>query len=711
MQPRRFSGPDGEDIFVSRGSPLPLGATLRRGGIQFALFSRHATAVHLVLYTPECAAPFAEIPLDPRYHRTGDVWHVLVRGLDSDVGYGYRVFGPESLTAPFVHRFAPDRVLADPYARAFSGWEQWGWEYEGPEGRRPIRSLVVDDEFDWEDDQPLNVPLRDSLIYELNVRSFSGHPSSGVSLPATFAGLAERIPYLKGLGVTAVELLPVQEFDETDCVLTDPITDRRLVNLWGYASIGFFAPKAAYAADLSDGGAVREFKRMVKAFHAAGIEVILDMAFNHTGEGDDRGPTLSFRGIDNATYYLLDPWTGAYRNFSGCGNTLNCNHPVVRDFIVECLRYWVMEMHVDGFRFDLASILGRGRDGSVLANPPLIEHIAADPVLAGTKLIAEAWDAAGLYQVGSFPAYGRWAEWNGHFRDDVRRFVRGDEGLVGRLASRLLGSPDLYDSHGRSACSSINFLTAHDGFTLRDLVSYDRKHNDANGEEGRDGQDENFSWNCGVEGPADGLPPAERAAVEAIRRRQVRNLMTLLMLSRGVPMVLAGDERGRTQDGNNNAWCQDEGVGWIDWSDAATDSDLLRFFRGLVEFRKRHRCLRTEAFADEYLPASEPFTWHGVEPGKPDWSWESHSLAIEWTHVGPEAHEDAALYAAFNAWTEPLDFKLPPPPPGSAWRVAIDTAREPPGDILAVGAELPVPRNGRLKVRDRSVVVLVARRK
>jgi glycogen operon protein len=698
-----------EDFEITRGSPLPLGVTLRRGGIQFALFSRHATKVHLVFFPPGSEEPVAEFPLDSRYHRTGDVWHVLVRGIDPGIGYGYRVYGPGSDTPPLLHRFRSDLVLADPHARAFDGWQDWGSERAPGNLPRPLRSLVVDDEFDWDLDQPLNVPLRDTLIYELHVRGFTRHPSSGVSMPGTYAGLVQRIPYLKSLGVTAVELLPVQEFDETDCVLTDPATGRPLLNLWGYATIGFFAPKSGYAADRSAGGAVREFKALVKAFHQAGIEVILDMAFNHTGEGDERGPTLSFRGIDNDEYYLLEPTTGAYRNFSGCGNTLNCNHPVVRDFIIECLQYWVMEMHVDGFRFDLASILGRGRDGEVLANPPLIEHIAADPVLAGTKLIAEAWDAAGLYQVGSFPSYGRWAEWNGRFRDDVRRFVRGDPGQVGALATRLLGSPDLYDTHDRNPCHSINFLTSHDGFTLRDMVSYDRKHNDANGENGADGDRGEVSFNCGVEGDPRNLDASARQALESLRRRQVRNLMAILMLSRGVPMVRGGDEIGRTQRGNNNAWCQDNDIGWVDWTPGTLDEGLLRYFRRLVAFRSSHACLRAEAFGEGEGPGGGPINWHGVRPLGPDWTWDSHSLAAEWTLRGREPGDVSALYAAFNAWKKPLEFRLPAAPAGTTWRVAIDTACDTPDDIREPGAETALPRPGKLRVAEHSVVVLVAR--
>ena len=673
----------GPDFAVRRGSPLPFGASVRRTGINFAVFARHASAVSLLLYQPGEADPFLTLPLDPRYNRTGDVWHAFVRDLRWGVEYAWRMDGGRSRD-PHLHRYDPSAPLLDPYARVVAGAAVWSRR-----GRR--RAFLTNHNFEWQDDQPLNTPLADSIIYELHVRGFTRHPSSGVAAPGTFLGLAEKIPYLKELGVTAVELLPVSEFDETDNVNVNPLSGEQLRNYWGYSTISFFSPKASYAAS---GAVVREFKEMVKRFHEAGIEVILDMVFNHTAEGDQRGPTLSFRGIDNATYYILDPQTGAYRDFTGCGNTLNCNHPVVRDLILDCLRYWVVEMHVDGFRFDLASVLGRGRDGSVLANPPLLEHLAADPILANTKLIAEAWDAAGLYQVGSFPAWGRWAEWNGHFRDDVRRFVKGDEGMVPALAARLSGSADLYESSGRQPFHSINFVTCHDGFTLRDLVSYNDKHNLANGEGNRDGTDANHSWNCGHEGE----PAAE--AINALRARQSKNLLALLLLAHGVPMLLGGDEFGRTQRGNNNAYCQDNETSWIDWRLARDEADLLRFARLLIAFRRTQPTLRRQSFSQ----GGPGFQFHGVRLDAPDWSPASRSLAMFLGAVPGEAGDH--VYIIANAFWEALTFELPP----LAWRRVVDTSLAPPDDVhLPMSA--PSLRGAlHYEVAPRSVVVLAARR-
>ncbi len=640
------------------------------GGVNFSLVSRHADTVTLVLFAPGGGPPLHELPLDPRLHRTGYVWHAFVAGLGSGVEYGFRLNGPRGPG----HVFDPALVLLDPYARAIVGGEHWGRPSEG--GRR---ALVVDADFDWGLDQPLNTPLASTVIYELHVRGFTRDPTSGVRHPGSFAGLAEKIPYLKSLGVTAVQLMPVTEFDETDV----PLYARRpngeaLGNVWGYHPLGFFAPKASYAADNLAGGQIREFKRMVRQLHAAGIEVILDLVFNHTGEGEIDGPTSSFRGIDNAMYYMTEPASGVYRNYTGCGNTMNCNHPVVRDLILDSLRFWVVEMHVDGFRFDLASVLGRGRDGSVLADPPLIEHIAADPVLAYTKLIAEAWDAAGLYQVGSFPAWGRWAELNGRFRDDVRRFVKGEAGLAGAVATRMAGSPDLYRADGRGAHHSINFITSHDGFTLADLVAYDRKHNDGNGEKGRDGADQNDSWNCGWEGPG------ALADVARLRRQQTRNLMAILLLSQGVPMILAGDEHGRTQGGNNNAYCHDSTMFWVNWDRKIQDGDLLRFVTRLIAFRRAHPQLLTDGFLDgaKGTPAVE---WHGRHPYQPDWSPESRLLVMRLP--GGSLADDICI--AINMHWEPTRIVLPTSPPARPWRRAIDTSLPSPEDIVATSDQTP----------------------
>ncbi len=656
----------------SRGSPLPFGATALRGGINFSIFSKHATAVTLVLFFPNEDEPLVEFPFDPHLNRTGEVWHAFLHGLDPGIHYGYRMERVPNEN-PLVYRFDRTNVLLDPYAQAISG----------------RRAAIIDSLFDWEFDQPLNIPLADSVIYEMNVRGFTRHGSSGVAQPGTYAGLIEKIPYLKSLGVTAVELMPVFEFDNSR--LRTPYLD-----FWGYNPISFLAPKASYAAQSGDAGPVHEFKTLIKHMHAAGIEVILDAVFNHTAEGDEHGPVYSLRGIDNAVYYMLREPTGEYLNFSGCGNTLNCNHPVVRDLIISVLRYWVTEMHVDGFRFDLASILGRGVDGSVLSSPPLIEHLAHDPVLAQTKLIAEAWDAAGLYQVGTFPSWGRWAEWNGKFRDDVRRFVKGDAGMVSALATRLLGSPDLYAGNCREPWHSINFVTCHDGFTLADLVSYDQKHNEANGEQNRDGTNANWSWNCGAEGAS------SSAEINALRARQMRNLATLMLLAQGVPMISAGDEVGRSQHGNNNAYCQDNEIGWFDWRLAESNADLLRFFRLLIRFRRDHPLLRRAMFAAGPVQVE----WHGVRLHQPDLSHESRSLAMHF-FGRPENSQDH-IYLIANAHWEAHEFELPVLP-GWEWLRVVDTSLASPSDIADPAAETALRNTPRYPVGPRSVVVLAGR--
>ena len=559
--------------------------------------------------------------------------------------------------------------------------------------------VVVEDSFEWGLDQPLNIHLADSIIYEIHVRGFTRSPSSGVTHPGSFQGIIEKIPYLQELGITAVELMPVTEFEEFDNPNFNPLTGERLTNFWGYHPISYLALKAAYSSSNGDHAHINEFKAMVKALHEAGIEVILDVVFNHTAEGDERGPTFSFRGLDNSIYYQIDPQTGAYANYSGCGNTLNCNHPVVRSLILDSLRYWVTEMHVDGFRFDLASILGRDLDGKVLANPPLLERIAGDPVLANTKLIAEAWDAAGAYQVGTFPNWGRWAEWNGKFRDDVRRFVRGDKGMVPVLATRLAGSSDLYQGSGRAPFHSINFITAHDGFTLADLVSYDTKHNLPNGENNQDGTDENFSWNCGEEGIS------SSPDIQTMRMRQMKNLAAFLLLAQGVPMILGGDEMGRTQQGNNNAYCQDNEISWLNWDLLNRHSELFRFFKILIHFRKQHGILRAKHFFERENHRQPGLTWHGIEPDLPDWSWTSHSLAMHL--IGGKLDSD--LYLMANAYWEPLEFHLPLASEGKSWHRLIDTFLKTPRDISEEGSERWLGEQQRYKVGPRSLVVLAGK--
>jgi len=681
-----------EDFSFARGHPLPLGASVQRGGINFSIFSRHATAVTLLLFQPGVETEIAAFPFDNKYNRTGDVWHAFISGLDPGVAYAYRIDGPVS--SP--NCFDPTLVLSDPYAIALIGRRLWG-DKANQRSDCFRHALLVNHDYDWEFDQPINRPLADSIIYELHVRGFTMHPSSISAYPGTFRGIIEKIPYLKDLGVTAVELLPVTEFDELESDRVNPEGGTPLYNFWGYHPLSFFALKAAYAADKIPGGEVNEFKDMVKALHSAGIEVILDVVYNHTGEGDHRGPAYSLKGIDNKVYYMLGD-DGSYMNFSGCGNTVNCNHPFVRSFILESLRYFVMEMHVDGFRFDLASILGRDQSGHVLANPPLLEQIAGDPVLANTKLIAEAWDAAGLYQVGSFPNWGRWAEWNGRFRDDIRCFVRGDPGMAGNMATRLAGSSDLFQL-GREPSHGINFITCHDGFTLNDLVSYSSKHNLANGENNADGDNNNHSWNCGIEGVT------EDQAILALRDRQVRNFATLLILSRGVPMILAGDEIGRSQNGNNNAYCQDNAISWLDWDNQNKNQGLQRFFRLLIAFRKNHDLLRYDSFLMEngYGPR---FTWHGFKIGQPDWGGQSRCVAMHLAGTAPNGPADD-IYLIANSHSEPHEFELPWLD-NRQWKRFVDTSLDGDEAILESSRMPQLANQHAYRVNDRSVVVLIA---
>jgi glycogen operon protein len=663
---------------VSRGHCRPFGPTPGPGGVNFAVFSRHAESVALVLFKEGQDEPLIEIPLDPVRHRTGDVWHVFVHGVGPDVLYGYRVHGPFAPKAG--HRFQPRAILLDPYAPAVSGGARWG------ESHGPRRGRLVANDFAWGDDAPPATPLARTVIYELHVRGFTRHPSSGVAHPGTFLGLVEKIPYLQSLGVTAVQLMPVLEFDELDCPRKNPITGEPLRNYWGYSPLSFFAPKAAYAAHA--GRQLHEFKQMVKAFHKAGIEVILDVVYNHTCEGDENGPTLSFRGLDNLIYYMLNR-EGRFYNFTGCGNTLNCNHPLVRDLIIDSLTYLVAETHVDGFRFDLAAVLGRGPDGSVLEDPPLLKHIAEHPVLAGTKLLAEAWDAAGLSQLGKFPAWGRWAEFNGWFRDDVRRFVRGDAGAAGAVARRICGSLDLYGDASRHPYHSVNFVTCHDGFTLWDLVSYTRKNNLANGENNKDGWDDNLSSNCGCEGPT------HDAHVNALRQRQVKSYLTLLLISQGVPLLTQGDEFGRTQHGNNNAYCQDNEVSWVDWSLAQRNAGLLRFTRMMIALRARCFALSREQFVRRV-------SWHGMQPNEPDWTEQCRSLAFQ-LH-GRLNQPD--LYVVFNPSGEPQKFTLPPG--RGRWKRLVDTNLPSPDDVVEERDAVELRPADHYLASPRSAVILMA---
>jgi isoamylase len=691
------------------GVPLPLGASLMKDGVNFSVFSRHADSITLVLFEKGNDEPVAEIPLKPEINRTGDVWHVHVSGADSSLRYGYRADGPFDPQCK-GHCFDGKTLLIDPYARAVEGGEIWGG-HSNDRSQSELdasfirRCLICQDDFDWEGDRPLNLPLSDSLIYELHVRGYTVDKSSGVKNPGTYKGLGEKIPYLKSLGVKAVELMPAFEFNESENRQINPKTGQRLKNFWGYSTVAFFAPKASYASQSWDGNQVKEFKEMVKAFHRAGVEILLDVVFNHTAEGNSKGPVFSFRGLDNAIYYILDPKTLDYVNLSGCGNTLNCNHPVVHAFVLDCLRYWVLEMHVDGFRFDLATILRRDQRGEILPGPSLVDAIEQDPVLAHTKIIAEAWDMQ-VNHVGAFP--GRWAEWNSHFRDDVRRFILGEPGMVPQLATRIGGSSDLYKASGRRPYNSINFITCHDGFTLYDLVSYEKKHNEENGEGNHDGSDYNFSSNAGAEGPT------SNRLIHDLRMRRIRAFTTILMISHGVPMVLAGDEFGRTQEGNNNAYCQDNEVSWVDWKRAEKHVPLLRFFRKMTALRNRHPVLRRSHFLtgeDRNGDRHPDVSWHGLIVNKPDWSKEARVLAftLDGSEL-PGEEKDDDFFVILNGDEVEHNFEVPVPKAGRAWLRIVDTGRPSPQDILDEDQGVAVNPKGGYPVLPSAAVVFISKR-
>jgi glycogen operon protein len=678
------------------GRSFPLGATLITGGANFSIFSRTATSIELLFFDgADDARPSRVIPIDPAANRTYHYWHVFVPSVEAGQIYGFRAHGPSAPDRGL--RFNPSKLLLDPYGRAIvvpKNYNREAARREGDNAATAMKSVVTDSpEYDWEGDVPLKRPWSRTIIYEMHVRGFTAHASSGVaeSKRGTYAGLLEKIPYLQKLGITAVELLPVFQFDAQDA-------PRGRKNYWGYSPVSFFAPHEAYSSRQEPLGAVNEFRDMVKALHRAGIEVILDVVFNHTAEGEHDGPIQCFRGLDNPTYYLLCEDRSRYANFTGTGNTLNANHPIVRRMIVDSLRYWVSEMHVDGFRFDLASILARDSSGAVMSNPPVLWDIESDPALAGTKMIAEAWDAAGLYQVGSFVG-DSWKEWNDRFRDDVRDFFRASDNSVVRMADRLLGSPSIYGQREREAEQSVNFVTCHDGFTLNDVVSYSDKHNEENGEENRDGRDDNRSWNCGVEGPTDD------PAIERLRNRQVKNFLTATMLSVGVPMFVMGDEVRRIQRGNNNAYCQDNDTSWFDWHLLSKHADVLRFVRLLIQ-RRVMRELEHERWRlslSQFLREAK-HAWHGVKLNQPDWSSSSHSLAIS----AELNHEGLLLYVVLNAYWEALEFELPVPSNGAGnWRRWIDTALEPPEEICEWSTAVLVP-SGMYHAGARSVVVLIA---
>jgi isoamylase len=704
-------------LTTSPGSPYLLGATLNHLGCNFALFSRHATAVMLLFFDQwHSDTPTHILPLDPGVNKTGDVWHIFVYDIYEGQSYGYVVDGPYNPAKG--HRFNNTKLLQDPYAQAVVGNYHWDdpSSYEYVFGSSPNalsrntqknygkvgKCVVVDTtDFDWEGDKPLNIPLKETIIYEVHVRGFTKHPSSGIMAPGTYRGVLEKIPYLKELGVTTIEFLPVQGFNHLENFRKNPKTGEQLYNFWGYSTLSFFAPDEWYSANKDGIQAVKEFKEMVKALHREGIEVILDVVYNHTGEGDQYGPIHSFKGLDNSIYYMING-EGQYLNYSGCGNTLNCNHPVVKRLILDSLRYWVVDMHVDGFRFDLAAILGRDQDGNWLPNYSILDEISHDPILSNTKLIAEGWDAAGLYKVGGFPP--GWAEWNASYRDAVRGFFRGDPKTAGELARRISGSEDLFHFKREKLYHSINFVTAHDGFTLNDLVSYNQKHNEENAENEYDGNPNNLSWNCGFEGETNDPQIME------LRDRQMKNMFAVLMISLGTPMMLSGDEMKFTKRGNNNTYCHDNDLNWLNWSLSEQHRDYFTFCQYMIHFRKSHPALQREEFfkgVDQSQNDIPDIGWHGVEVGKPDWQTDSHSLAFmldgSMKETGADK-DDNNIYVAINAFWSDLHFRLPKPGQGKTWHVAVNTSQKP--GFYEVGKEPAVQGHGVI-VKSRSLIILI----
>ncbi|HIK14436.1 MAG TPA: glycogen debranching protein GlgX [Leptolyngbyaceae cyanobacterium M33_DOE_097] len=677
-----------------QGKSFPLGATVYPNGVNFSIFSKHSTAVELLFFDRvDAPQPSRVVPLNPRINKVYHYWHIFVPGITAGQIYGYRVYGPFNPEKGL--RFDPDKVLLDPYGKCIarpSSYSREATSQPGDNTATAFKSVVTDlSTYDWEGDLPLQRPFIKTVVYEMHVGGFTRHPSSGVTPTrrGTYAGLIEKIPYLKDLGITAVELLPVFAFDEQD----GPVG---LGNYWGYSPISFFAPHPGYSSRPDPLGAIDEFRDMVKALHQAGIEVLLDVVYNHTAEGGASGPTFCFRGLANRSYYILEENQAFYANYTGCGNTLNANEPICRRMILDSLRYWVSEMHIDGFRFDLASILARDEQGHPLASPPILWDIESDPVLANIKLIAEAWDAAGLYQVGSFIG-DSWQEWNGRFRDDVRAFVKGDKGMVQSLAYRLTGSPDMYQHEEREAEQSVNFITCHDGFTLNDLVSYNAKHNEPNKEDNRDGANNNLSWNCGVEGPS------EDPTIERLRDRQIKNCLTLTLLAIGTPMLLMGDEVRRTQLGNNNAYCQNNDISWFDWSRLSQYSHIHRFTKQLIALRLNQDLPieRLDMTLNELL-RQQRVQWHGIHLDSPDWSHDSHTLAAT-IHL---LDDQFILHLMINAYWEALTFEIPSINNGyGSWRRCIDTFLDSPDDVCE-WAKAPLIHDSNYRVEARSIVLL-----
>ncbi|MVN91232.1 glycogen debranching protein GlgX [Mucilaginibacter aquatilis] len=691
-------------IKYRRGHVLPFGATMVPNGVNFSVYSSASTSCTLVMFERGEASPFAEIPF-PDEFKIGNVYCMIVFDLDfENLEYGYRMDGPYDPANG--HRFNKDTILSDPYAKAIGGRDTW-LALPNKDEMYSFRSRLVFEDFDWEYDRPLQIPIEDLVIYEMHVRSFTMHPTSGAKYKGTFAGIREKIPYLKELGINCIELMPIYEFDEWEHSKLHPETGEQLVNYWGYSTLNFFSPKAGYAASGRLGMQVDELKTLIKDLHSNGIEVFLDVVFNHTAEGDHRGPAISFKGIDNKTYYMLTP-EGYYFNFSGTGNTLNCNNPVVRNMVLDCLRYWASEYHIDGFRFDLAAILGRAPDGSPLNNPPLLESLAFDPVLANCKLIAEAWDAGGLYQVGNFPAYGRWAEWNGKYRDNVRKYLKGDAAMVGHLAQAIQGSPWMYPTRGTTA--GINFITCHDGLTLYDLFAYNTKHNYANGEDNNDGCSNNESWNCGYEGET------VIEEVIALRHRQMKNALTILLVSQGVPMIYMGDEMGRTQHGNNNAYCHDNDINWLNWELKNENADLFVFAKHVIAFRKAHPVLRNRnhfTHTDYMHTGFADITFHGVKPFQCDFSADSRVFAcmLNGQYAKNGTCLDDYIYIATNSSCEAFKLELPLLSNGMCWHTSVNTGIVDAPCHFDIGNEPVIQNTVQYVLGPRSVIVLLGKLK
>lgn len=707
-----------KEIKIDIGDPYLFGANIRHNGCNFALFSKNASSVSLLLFDDfEDSEPATIIELDKKIHKTGDVWHIFIYGIKHGQYYGYIVDGPY-WPVNKGHRFNVNKLLVDPYSKAICGRYNWidnaSFGYDVGSKLKDLsynksknygivsKSAVVDVSiFDWEGDKPLNIPMKNTIIYEMHVRAFTYHPSSKVNNPGTYLGVVEKIPYLKELGITTIELLPVQEFNDEENIKTNPVTGERLKQFWGYSTISFFPPDSWYATKKDGLAAVFEFKEMVKQLHKAGIEVIMDVVYNHSGEGNEFGPTVSFRGLDNSIYYMLDRGR-YYKNYSGCGNTLNCNHPVVRQLIMDSLRYWVIDMHVDGFRFDLAAILGRDDKGNWVPNYSILSDISHDPILSNTKIIAEGWDAAGLFKVGGFPA--RWAEWNSKFRDDIRSFLKGDNAKTGDVAKRVSGSADLFHYGERTPYHSINFITAHDGFTLNDLVSYNDKHNEQNCENNMDGDNNNLSWNCGVEGETTDYK------INMLRDRQMKNMFTLLLISMGTPMILSGDEMKFSKKGNNNTYCHDNELNWLDWGLIDNNREFFEFCKFMINFRKTHPVFQRDTFLTGFDSTGNKLpdiSWHGIEVGKPDWGFDSHTIAFMLDGSRGETGGDFSdnnIYVAINSYWEDLDFQICEPGKKKMWYICVDTGSYP--GFYRKNSE-PRVETSVITVKSRSMVILI----